>query len=79
LICSLIELLTYVPIDTILEELAEQNLYNINDIQRFNEIDAYARMFIEHAQNGKTFDENKACRLFHDTMLWRQTNNVYGR
>jgi hypothetical protein len=36
-------------------------------------------MFVQHGQYGKTFDEKKALRIFHDAMVWRKENNVYGK
>lgn len=54
-------------------------MYDARDIQRFNENDDYARMFVEHGQYGKTFDNTKAFKVFHDAMSWRKTNNIYGK
>jgi len=36
-------------------------------------------MFIQHGQYGKTFDEKKALRLFHEAMIWRKQNKAYGK
>ncbi len=36
-------------------------------------------MFVQHGQYGKAFDEKKALRIFHDAMVWRKENNVYGK
>jgi hypothetical protein len=63
----------------VLEEISEGQVYDPRDIQRFNEVDGYALMFIQHGQYGKTFDEKKALRIFHDAMIWRKQNNTYGK
>ena len=62
-----------------LEEISEGLLYDPRDIKRFNEVDGYAMMFVQHGQYGKTFDEKKALKQFHDAMNWRKQNNVYGK
>lgn len=59
------------------KEISEGQVYDPRDIQRFNENDDYAGMFVEHGQYGKTFDEKKALKVFHDAMSWRKANNIY--
>ncbi len=61
-----------------LEQISEGQEFNENDIKRFNEVDGYTLMFIRHGQYGKTFDEQKAFRIFHDAMVWRKQNQTYG-
>jgi hypothetical protein len=36
-------------------------------------------MFIQHGQYEKTFDTKKALQHFHEAMIWRKQNNVYGK
>ena len=62
-----------------LEQLSEGQQYDARDINRFHEVDEYTFMFIQHGQYGKTFDEQKSLRQFHDAMVWRKQNNVYGK
>lgn len=62
-----------------LEEISEGLLFDPRDIKRFNEVDGYAMMFVQHGQYGKAFDEKKALKQFQDAMTWRKQNNVYGR
>jgi hypothetical protein len=62
-----------------LEQISEDQEYDSRDIKRFNEVDEYVLMFIQHGQYGKTFDEKKALRQFHDAMVWRKQNNIYGK
>ncbi|CAF0896486.1 unnamed protein product [Adineta ricciae] len=59
------------------EQINEGQEYDARDIKRFDDVDDYARMFIQHLQYGKTFDEQKAFRIFHETMTWRKQNKVY--
>ena len=61
-----------------LEEI-KNGEFDARDLQRFNEIDAYTLMFIQHGQFGETFDEERAFRIFHGSMSWRKPQNVYGR
>ena len=60
------------------EQINEGQEYDARDIKRFNDIDDYASMFVQHLQYGKIFDEQKAFRIFHETMTWRKQNKVYG-
>jgi hypothetical protein len=62
-----------------LEQINEGEEYDPRDIKRFNEVDEYAQMFIQHAQYGKIFDTKKALQHFHEAMIWRKQNNVYGK
>lgn len=62
-----------------LGEINEGQLYDSRDIQRFNEIDEYALMFVQHGQLGTTFDETRALRVFNASMIWRRANRVYGK
>ncbi|CAF4227009.1 unnamed protein product [Rotaria socialis] len=59
------------------KEISDDKQFDTNDIKRFNENDDYALMIIQHGQTAKTFDEPKALRCFHDTMIWRKQNNIY--
>ncbi|CAF0777273.1 unnamed protein product [Adineta ricciae] len=59
------------------KQINEGQEYDARDIKRFDDVDDYARMFIQHLQYGKTFDEQKAFRIFHETMTWRKQNKVY--
>ena len=61
-----------------LEQISEGQ-YDPRDIQRFNEVDEYALMFVQHGQYGKTFDEKKGFYHFHEAMIWRKQNNAYGK
>ncbi|CAF4050655.1 unnamed protein product [Rotaria sp. Silwood2] len=59
------------------KEIYEDELYDPRDIQRFNEIDEYTLMFIQHGQFGPNFDEDRALRVFNASMSWRKKHNVY--
>ena len=69
---------SYERLDFSLEEISEGLLYDPRDIQRFNENDDYAMMFVQHGQYGTTFDEKRALKIFNDAMVWRKQNNIYG-
>ncbi|UJR26065.1 hypothetical protein I4U23_007411 [Adineta vaga] len=56
------------------KQITEGQAYDARDIKRFNEIDEYALMFIQHMQYDKTFDEQKALRIFHEAMFQNYTN-----
>ncbi|CAF1035704.1 unnamed protein product, partial [Didymodactylos carnosus] len=58
------------------EEIAAGN-YDHRDIQRFNEIDDYTNMFIQHAQFSEKFNEQRALEVFNLAMIWRKNNSVY--
>ncbi len=62
-----------------LEQLSEGQVYDARDIQRFNEIDAYTLMFIQHGQFNTNFDQDRALRTFNGSMSWRKRHNVYGK
>lgn len=62
-----------------LEDISEGLLYDPRDIQRFNENDGYAMMFVQHGQYENTFDEKRALKIFHEAMIWRKQNNIFGR
>lgn len=62
-----------------LEEIAAGNEFDANDIQRFNEVDDYVRMFIRHGQFQENFNSKRALHVFHDAMSWRKQNKVFGR
>lgn len=62
----------------VLEQISEGQRYDPRDIRRFNEIDEYTTMFIQHGQFSANFDEDRACRIFHAAMSWRKENKVYG-
>jgi hypothetical protein len=62
----------------LLEQINEGQEYDPRDIQRFNEIDDYTLMFIQHGQFGTSFDEDRALRIFNASMSWRKKHNVYG-
>lgn len=62
-----------------IEQISEGHEYDERDIKRFNEIDEYTLMFIQHGQFGKTFDEKHALHHFHEAMTWRKQNKVYGK
>ena len=36
-------------------------------------------MFIQHGQFGKTFDQERALRVFDGSLSWRKRHNVYGK
>ncbi|CAF4688149.1 unnamed protein product [Rotaria sp. Silwood1] len=59
------------------KEINEDERYDPRDIQRFNEIDEYTLMFIQHAQFGPNFNEDLAFRVFNASMSWRKKHNVY--
>jgi hypothetical protein len=62
----------------LLEQINEGQEYDSRDIQRFNEIDEYTLMFIQHGQFGQSFDEDRALRIFNASMSWRKKHNIYG-
>ncbi len=62
-----------------LENISEGQEYDPKDIQRFNEVDEYTLMFIQHGQFGTSFDQERALRVFNGSMTWRKQNNVYGK
>jgi len=62
-----------------LEQISEGQEYDPRDIQRFNDIDEYTLMFIQHGQFNPTFDEDRALRIFDASMKWRKTHHVYGK
>jgi hypothetical protein len=62
-----------------LEEISQGQVYDARDIQRFNEIDEYTLMFIQHGQFGTSFDQNRALGIFNGSMSWRKTHHVYGK
>jgi len=59
------------------KQISEGQLYDARDIQRFNEIDDYTLMFIQHGQFGTSFDQERALRIFDGSMSWRKRHNVY--
>jgi hypothetical protein len=59
--------------------LIDGNEYDERDLARFNQIDAYTLMFIQHGQFKSTFDQERALKIFHDSMSWRKQHQVYGR
>ncbi|CAM4800151.1 unnamed protein product [Rotaria magnacalcarata] len=59
------------------KQISDGQQYDRRDIQRFNHIDEYTLMFIQHGQFGTTFDKNRAFHIFDAAMTWRKTNNVY--
>lgn len=63
----------------LLEQITEGQKYDPRDLQRFNEIDEYTLMFIQHGQFSPEFDEDRALRIFNASMSWRKEHNVYGR
>lgn len=62
-----------------LEEIAEGQLYDARDLERFNTNDAYTLMFIQHGQFGTTFNEGRALHCFNGSLSWRKTHNVFGK
>ena len=61
-----------------LEQISQGQLYDARDIQRFNEIDAYTLMFIQHGQLGSSFDQDRALSVFDGSMSWRKRHDVHG-
>ena len=61
-----------------LEQISDGQEYDSRDLKRFNELDEYTLMFIQHGQHETVFNERKAFRYFHEAMTWRKQNNVYG-
>ncbi|UJR22873.1 hypothetical protein I4U23_025902 [Adineta vaga] len=59
------------------KEIAQGELFDARDLQRFNENDEYTLMFIQHGQFGTTFDQDRALRVFNDSLAWRKRHNVY--
>jgi len=45
--------------ENLAKQITEGQEYDPRDITRFNEVDEYATLFIQHSQYGKTFDEKK--------------------
>ena len=62
----------------VLEQIDEGQKYDPRDVRRFNEVDEYTTMFIQHGQFGTSFDEDRGLRIFNLAMSWRKENNVYG-
>ncbi len=62
-----------------LEQISEGQVYDARDIQRFNEVDGYTLMFIQHGQFGTSFDQDRALRVFDGSLSWRKRHNVYGK
>lgn len=61
-----------------LEQITEDHRYDPRDIQRFNELDAYTLMFIQHGQLGSSFDQDRALSVFDGSMSWRKRHDVHG-
>ncbi|CAF3610991.1 unnamed protein product [Rotaria sordida] len=59
------------------KEINENELYDPHDIQRFNEVDEYTLMYIQHGQFGPDFDADRALQIFNISMSWRKSHNVY--
>ncbi len=62
-----------------LEQISEGQAYDARDIQRFNEVDQYTLMFIQHGQFGTSFNQDRALRIFDESLSWRKKQNVYGK
>lgn len=61
------------------EQINDEHLYDPRDVQRFNDADEYATMFIQHGQLGATFDEQRALHVWNASLTWRKEQRVYGR
>ncbi|CAF1295579.1 unnamed protein product [Adineta steineri] len=60
------------------KQINEGQDYDPRDLQRFNEIDEFTTMFIQHGQFGSNFDEDRALKIFNASMSWRKEHSVYG-
>jgi len=54
-------------------------LFNADDLKRFNEVDEYTLMFIQHGQFGTSFNQDRALRVFEGSLSWRKRHNVFGK
>ncbi|CAF2906770.1 unnamed protein product [Rotaria sp. Silwood2] len=58
-------------------QISEGQLYDARDIERFNTIDAYTVMFIQHGQFSTSFNQERALSTFNGSMSWRKRHNVH--
>ncbi|CAF2867549.1 unnamed protein product, partial [Rotaria sp. Silwood2] len=59
------------------KQISEGEIYDARDIERFNKIDEYTLMFIQHGQFGTSFNQDRALHIFDESMSWRKQHNVY--
>ncbi|CAF3824132.1 unnamed protein product [Rotaria sp. Silwood1] len=59
------------------EQISEGEVYDQRDIERFNKIDEYTLMFIQHGQFATSFNQDRAFHIFDESMHWRKQHNVY--
>ncbi|CAF0933238.1 unnamed protein product [Rotaria sordida] len=59
------------------KQISEGQLYDARDIERFNTVDLYTLMFIQHGQFGTSFNQERALHVFNAAMSWRKRHNVY--
>ncbi|CAF4870001.1 unnamed protein product [Rotaria sp. Silwood1] len=59
------------------KQISEGQLYDTRDIERFNTIDPYTLMYIQHGQFGTSFNQERALNFFNGSMSWRKRHNVY--